>query len=163
MIDEKTIKHYANNYNLIDKAGVMLCFAFFCWAESHFKTNVELSWIWKIFKQNGTSSTVQLWDKTSYRECFYGKDLQTSSFLYLLKEIFLVEFKEFSWLLVSRNFFLHSTFTPPCWHPLVGHQMQMINLLLIHNFAIYKFFVNSNPGRDKLINVFHNGRPSSGF
>lgn len=40
MINEKAIKDYANNYNLIDKAGVMLCFAFFCWAESHFKTNV---------------------------------------------------------------------------------------------------------------------------
>lgn len=39
-------------------------------------------------------------------------------------------------------------------HPLVGHQMQMINLLLIHNFAIYKFFVNSNSGRDKLIMYF---------
>lgn len=30
MINEKAIKDYANNYNLIDKAGVMLCFAFFC-------------------------------------------------------------------------------------------------------------------------------------
>lgn len=27
MINEKAIKDYANNYNLIDKAGVMLCFA----------------------------------------------------------------------------------------------------------------------------------------
>ena len=122
---------------------------------------MELSWVWKIFKENGISSTVQLWDKTSYRDRFYGKDLQTSSSSYLLKKIFLVEFKEFSWIFIFQEFF--PALDQGSSRPLVGHQMQIINLFLVHNFAFSEFLVNSNLGRGKLTNVFRKGKPSSGF